>query len=172
MTHEERLAYFLDEVARGTVKEFLEAPAVDLRRGVLAAIVVNQLVEFIHEGRPDLRSHPAEKLSDFRKRLSEKYPSLSLLRDVAEATKHPRLNRRPISITGIEAIRSPDTRILTRSGDPILLRDGSPLHARPIVVVDTLDGPKHLREIVVTCFAELEKMIAGSDETVTASPSS
>ncbi len=160
MTNGERLDYFLAEVARGTVKEFLEAPEASMRRGVLAAIVVNQLVEFIHEGRPDF--HPDEKLSAFRERLAKDYPNLRLLRDVAEATKHPRLDREKPQpeIPGIEAIRSRHPQICGRDKDPITLRGGEPLLGRLTILVDTQSGPRPLTEIVVTCFTALEGLIA------------
>jgi hypothetical protein len=162
MTSEERLDYFLAEVARGTVREFLDAPVLDLRRGVLAAIVVNQLVEFIHDGRPDLRDHPTEKASAFRARLVGSYPDLSLLRDVADATKHPVLDRKkPVpGIPGIESVRTPDPQVFDRNGEPIFTRSGEPLFARAAVVVHAQDGRRHLIDIVMGCFAMLEEMIA------------
>lgn len=181
MSPEGRLNYFLTEVARGTVQEFMEAPA-DLRRGVLAAIVVNQLVEFIHEGRPDLlvlheriaphdkRHAKGEKLKAFRKRLADKdrCPDLPLLRDVADATKHPTLGRvdpKP-EIPGIEAVRPQHPTICGRDGEPTLDRSGDPSLGRLAVLVDAPSGQKLLAKVVQDCMNALEAMIA------TAPPSS
>lgn len=174
MTYEERLYYFLAAVARGTVKEFLDAlePSPEpetssehgarlLRLGVLAAIVVNQLVEFIHCGRPDLLDYPEEKAPDFRKRLAQDYCSdLALLRNVAEATKHPELKWTQ-RIPGIEAIRSGNPQICGRDGTSAISRDGEPVRERSLtVLIDTQSRERLLADIVNTCFAALEKLIA------------
>jgi hypothetical protein len=162
MTNEERLDYFLAEVARGTVKEFLEAPEASLRLGVLAAIVVNQLVEFIYEAQAG-SLHPKESMDNFRRRLAKDHcPDLPLLRKVAEATKHPRLDRERhgSEIFGIEAVRSQHPQICGRDGNPITSRGGEPLEGRLAVSVTTQSGARPLTAIVTDCFAALERLIA------------
>ena len=174
MTFEERLDYFLNKVARGTVQEFLDAlePSPEpeassepgarlLRLGVLAAIVVNQLVEFIHKERPDLLKAWNEGKDAFFERLAKECcPELPLLRDVADATKHPRLFRQD-QIPGIEAVRLGNPQICGRDKAPITSRDDEPLRGRPLtVLVDTQSGEKPLADIVRECWTKLEEMVA------------
>jgi hypothetical protein len=163
----ERLGYFLTEVARGTVDEFLDVHRSDLRRGILAAIVVNQLVDFIHKGRLDLRSHREEGKKEFRGRLARDCcGDLLLLQQVADATKHPVLwkpkqDDPPREISGIENVRSEHPALLTEDGGFLLAEDsGRILLEQPDVLVDTQGGQRLLADVVKVCMDKLVEMIA------------
>ena len=159
-------------MARGTVQEFLDADALRpsseaegrlVRLGVLAAIVVNQLVEFIYKARCDLRRPMNEPWGAFRERLAKECcRDLPLLEAVAVAAKHPHLvPRHQIHLSGIEAVRPGHPQVLGRDGDPVQGRDGDPVRERRLaVVVDTQNGEKELVDIMRECWPALEKLIA------------
>ncbi len=75
-----------------TINEFIETPY-SLRRGLLAAIVLNHVVDhiaqqgFLSEKRPKMD----ERIDYVRKRLLQQCPEFQLIHDVANVTKHAKL---------------------------------------------------------------------------------
>ena len=79
--------WFLAEIVQPTVDEFLRSPDPDrVRRAMLAALTVSSLAD--HIGVAQRSRSPRE----FRDELAEECPAFALVRDVADATKHVRLD--------------------------------------------------------------------------------
>ena len=75
-----------------TVAEFIQSPH-SLRRGLLAAIVLNHMADHIaQEGRPaTYRLAMNTRLDTVRDELLAMCPEFQLIQDVADATKHAKL---------------------------------------------------------------------------------
>lgn len=86
-------ANFFAWTVKPTVSEFLENPR-DIRRGRLAAIVLNHMADYLaldgyvgHE-----RSDMDSRVKAVREELTARCPDFSLIRDIADATKHAKLS--------------------------------------------------------------------------------
>ncbi|PPD49559.1 MAG: hypothetical protein CTY16_03560 [Methylobacter sp.] len=77
---------FFNSIVKPTIEEFMASP-LDIRRGLLSAIVLNQMTDYwaIEKGC---------NLKDCRKKLSENNPDYSFINDVADATKHAQLHNK------------------------------------------------------------------------------
>lgn len=86
-------ASFFVSTVKPTVVEFLENPQ-DIRRGRLAAIVLNHTADYLalegYEGNE--RSEMDRMLKAKRDDLTARCPDFSLIRDIADATKHAKLS--------------------------------------------------------------------------------
>ncbi|MEW5903364.1 MAG: hypothetical protein AB1722_03345 [Pseudomonadota bacterium] len=86
-------ANFFAFTVKPTVSEFLANPR-DIRRGRLAAIVLYHMADYLalegyagHE-----RKEMDERLNAVREKLTAQCPDFSLIRDIADATKHAKLS--------------------------------------------------------------------------------
>ncbi|WP_322628546.1 hypothetical protein [Halothiobacillus sp.] len=86
-------ADFFTWTVKPTVSEFLVNPR-DIRRGRLAAIVLNHMADYLalegyvgHE-----RSEMDRRVKAVREELTARCPDFSLIRDIADATKHAKLS--------------------------------------------------------------------------------
>ncbi len=151
--------WFFDEVVQPTLDDFfLHRDCV--RRGMLAALAVSSLADHIavaeseRSGLLSLHSPGAPlpkgqrkkvfaELGDFRGGLAGRCGDFALVRDVADATKHARLDRDDARIKDVSGVRRNVEVVVGRDGRPIVTRDGSPL-ATGGVVVALPDGSRHL----------------------------
>ena len=96
---------FFDNVVKPTVDEYLARPE-NVRRGRLAAIALNHVVDYWHED-----TH--ESLTVIRAALRDDTPipghpghsSSDVLRDVADARKHAKLNRADSRLTNADQVK-------------------------------------------------------------------
>lgn len=91
-------ADFFISIVKPTVNEFL-TKAQDIRCRRLAAIVFNHTVDYLALD----KKQPVERL---REKLIIDYPDFSLIRDVADATKHAKLSRKVRGIDSEKQIQS------------------------------------------------------------------
>jgi hypothetical protein len=86
-------ADFFTSTVKPTVSEFLTNVR-DIRRGRLAAIVLYHMADYIalegYTGQD--RKIMNDRLDTLRKELIAKYPDFSLIRDIADASKHAQLS--------------------------------------------------------------------------------
>jgi hypothetical protein len=150
--------WFLNTVVRPTVDDFLLHRDC-VRRGVLAALAISSLADHIavvvSERSGVLGLHPAgatlpkkegkkvrDEIAAFRGGLAQRCYDFALVRDVADATKHARLDRDDAQIRDVSGVQRHVEPITDRDGCPILLRDGStPMTGG--VVVALPDGSRH-----------------------------
>lgn len=80
---------FLELIVEPTVTEFIQSPY-DLRRGLLAAIVLTHMADHIaQEGKPaGERPVMDERVANWRTKILDICPNFCLVQDVANATKH------------------------------------------------------------------------------------
>ena len=150
--------WFLDEVVQPTVDDFLLHRDC-IRRGMLAALAVNSLADHIAVSRSErfglLRLHPRgaalpkkgrnevrEELAAARCDLADRCGDFALVRDVADATKHARLDRDDAQVSDLSGVRHQIEVLVDRGGRPIATRGGSPLAISGVVVV-LPDGSRH-----------------------------
>ena len=131
-----------------------------IRRGMLDALAVSSLADHIavaeSERSGSLSLHPSgallpkkenkkvrDKLAAFCGRCADLRGDFALVRDVADATKHARLDRDDAQIRDVSGVQRHVEPITGRDGCPILLRDGSTLMTGGVVVV-LPDGSRHL----------------------------
>ena len=97
---------FFKEVVQPTVDEYLRQPQ-DIRRGRLAAIVLEHMVDYWHVDTGESKSAIRAALRTDTPILNHSnYWSADLIRDVADASKHARLNRALRMLTCAEQINS------------------------------------------------------------------
>jgi hypothetical protein len=91
---------FLVSVVEPTVQEFLDDMG-DVRRGRLAAIVLNHMIDYwaVDE---KIASHRS-----LRERLQQECPLLSVIRDVADASKHAQVSKSDRLLFGEEQLSRP-----------------------------------------------------------------
>ncbi|SJM89925.1 conserved hypothetical protein [Crenothrix polyspora] len=77
---------FFNSIVKPTVEEFIASP-LNIRRGLLSAIVLNQMTDYwtIEKGC---------NLKNYRNQLSKNNPDYSFVNDVADATKHAQLTNK------------------------------------------------------------------------------
>ena len=151
--------WFHDEVVQPTLDDFFHHRDC-IRRGMLAALAVNSLADHIAVAGSErsglLSLHPPgvplpkgerpkarSELDAFRRGLARRCRDFALVRDVADATKHARLDRDDAQIKDVSGVQRLVEPIMSRDGCPILLRDGSPLETGGVVVA-LPDGSRHL----------------------------
>lgn len=100
----DRAEWFLAEIVRPTVNEFMAAQG-DLRRGLLSAIVLSHAADHVFHARPTLRRTFKDERA-YREALAARSEGFALIRDVADAAKHAKLSRRSSSIPGADAVVS------------------------------------------------------------------
>lgn len=98
---------FFDTHVVPAVKDWRAAPT-DLRLAMNAAVVLNQMADYFwhaYQSVDPVRVFQQAAVSDFRRELALRYPSFALLRDVAEAHKHVKLDRPARAITSAAQTR-------------------------------------------------------------------
>ena len=157
------VARFLQEVVEPTVQEFLQCPA-NLRRGMLAALVVSSLADHIAVAQGiTTRS----KLKTFRENLALKNRDFALVQDVADATKHKSLTRTcpPPAMRHIARIS-----LETRINPDIIGPDGHPHRDQGIALLsdtwvleagtpDNWKLPRRLDEIIASALQFLKQQM-------------
>jgi hypothetical protein len=119
--------WFYRVVMQPTVTEFLAHPD-DMRRGVLAALVVSHIAEHYFEARKPIQG--SANTQAFRQSLRDENGAYRLIADVADATKHVlrgRQNGRQMAFEDVEARRIDFSNL--RCGWPfagiqVMVRDG------------------------------------------------
>jgi hypothetical protein len=76
---------FFERMVKPTVVEFLEEPT-DIRRGLLAAILLNQMADY-------WAVEAQVKPNEVRRQLAAQCPEIFLIWDIADASKHARLTQ-------------------------------------------------------------------------------
>lgn len=84
-------AVYFKSIVEPTVNDFL-SDLKDVRKGCLAAIVLCHTADYVAEDRK-------QTVDEVRNDLTRQCPMFALIRDVADATKHTRLNRRSRQLT-------------------------------------------------------------------------
>jgi hypothetical protein len=150
--------WFLDEVVQPTLDDFLLHRDC-IRRGMLAALAVNSLADHIAVARSEqsglLSLHPRgatlpkkgrkgvrEELTAFRRDLADRCGDFALVRDVADATKHARLDRDDAQVRDVSGVQHHVEVLVDRAGRPIVTCGGGPLAISGVVVV-LPDGSRH-----------------------------
>ena len=107
---------FFEEVVKPTVDEYLARPE-DIRRGRLAAIVLNHMVDYwsVDTASGDTRKEREAALEDARAALRADtpipnhpgYSAADIIRDLADASKHAKLDRKspPPQLTHAEQVK-------------------------------------------------------------------
>lgn len=87
---------FFGLMVEPTVTEFTKSPY-DLRRGLLAALVLHHMVDYlaVENATSTDRKSLKDLLHSKRKHIIEKCPEFEFIRDVADATKHCKLSTDP-----------------------------------------------------------------------------
>jgi hypothetical protein len=151
--------WFLDEIVQPTLDDY-SLHRECIRRGMLAALAVSSLADHIavaeskRSGLLSLHSPGAPlpkgqrkkvfaELGDFRGGLAGRCGDFALVHDVADATKHARLDRDDARIKDVSGVQRHVEVVVGRDGRAIVMRDGSPL-ATGGVVVALPDGSRHL----------------------------
>lgn len=154
-------ANFFTWIVRPTVSEFLANPR-DIRRGRLAAIVLNHMVDYLalDEYVGSERGEMDSRVRIVREKLTAKCPDFSLIRDIADVTKHAKLSTPkkgpPRDLSASQQItRSPGI-----FGAPF----GEGVFAEAVIVFATLnDGTvKPLEPAVHSVMAALKEQLAGA----------
>jgi hypothetical protein len=118
-----KAAVFFNSIVRPTVNEFL-CDTGDLRRGFLAAIVLNHTADYWW-----LENKITYKdLSSLRVDLIQKCPEFSVIRDVADASKHGELFRASKQMSSSDQVKP----------EKVLRTDGISVFS-PTIVMFTLD---------------------------------
>lgn len=153
-------AEFFTWIVKPTVSEFLSNPQ-DIRRGRLAAIVLNHMADYLalngYEGHE--RSEMDRRVKAVREKLTARCPDFSLIRDIADATKHAKLSAPkkspPRDMSSSQQI--------TRSPGIFQAPFGESVFAEAVVVFATLnDGTvKVVEPAVHSVLAALEEELAG-----------
>jgi hypothetical protein len=139
-------AGFFAAVVGPTVLEFLCEPQ-DVRRGRLAAIVISHVADY-------LAMETNKPLNSVREELTKQCPAFSLIRDVADATKHAKLSRKASLSSSQQVTRSPGLSDL-----PF----GEGLFAEAVVVFAKLnDGTEmELRPAIESAMLTLQQRLSG-----------
>ncbi|MFZ3119548.1 MAG: hypothetical protein WA159_14670 [Variovorax sp.] len=153
-------AEFFDFIVKPTVSEFLANPR-DIRRGRLAAIVLYHMADYLaldgYVGQE--RKEMDERLNVVRERLVTQCPDFSLIRDIADATKHAKLST-PKKAPPREVSSS---RQLTRSPGIFHAPFGQGVFSEAVIVFAKLnDGTtKPLEPAIHSVMAALEEQVRG-----------
>lgn len=153
-------ADFFAGTVKPTVSEFLANPQ-DIRRGRLAAIVLNHMADYLalHGYVGHERNEMDRLVKEIRQRLTVRCPEFSLIRDIADATKHAKLSApkkgSPRDLSSSQQI--------TRSPGIFDAPFGEGVFAEAVIVFATLnDGTvKPLAPAVHCVMAALEEELAG-----------
>lgn len=155
-------AEFFAWIVKPTVSEFLANPQ-DIRRGRLAAIVLNHMADYLAlDGyRGHERSEMDSLLKAVRERLTGICPDFSLIRDIADATKHAKLS---VPKKGPPRDLSSSQQI-TRSPGMFEAPFSEGVFGETVMVFATLnDGTvKPLQPAINSVMAALEEQLAGID---------
>lgn len=140
-------ADFFTSTVEPTVSEFL-GDLKDVRRGRLAAIVLCHMADYLAAE----RNIP---ISAVRDDLTKQCPEFSLIRDIADATKHARLSRK----ASLSASRQ-----ITRSPSIFEAPFGEGLFGEAVVVFVTLDDGTviELEPIIHSVMAALRGQLSGA----------
>lgn len=152
-------ADFFAWTVKPTVSEFLVNPR-DIRRGRLAAIVLNHMADYLAlEGYiGNERCEMDSRVKAVREKLTARCPDFSLIRDIADATKHARLSTPkkgpPRNLSSSQQI--------TRSPGIFQAPFGEGVFAEAVIVFATLsDGTvKPLAPAIHSVMAALEEQLA------------
>lgn len=153
-------ADFFAWTVKPTVSEFLANPR-DIRRGRLAAIVLNHMADYLAlDGYVGYdRNEMDGRLKAVREMLIAKCPDFSLIRDIADATKHAKLSAPkkgpPREVSSSQQI--------TRSSGIFQAPFGEGVFAEAVIVFATLnDGTsKPLEPAIRSVMAALEEQGGG-----------
>jgi hypothetical protein len=147
-------AFFWHEVVVKNCNEFFSYPD-SFRHAMNAVFALDSLVIHIYA----FDSLANENESDFKKRLSEEVTDYGLVRDVADAHRHPSLNRTGVQVSSLDqlALQSLEYGV-ERFGEG---KFGSP----PQLVIQTESDVRGLSAVVLNCFKKLkEKFIDVKDK--------
>lgn len=138
---------FMDAVTVPTVKEFLEDLG-SIRRGMLAALTVSSLADHLFHARPGVRGVTAE-IGKLREDWAKRCSGFGLVRDVADAAKHAKLERKSAKLKDASGIQRTDMLLADGDGTLILFPigdepDAAPLIADVEVTISLPDGNRHL----------------------------
>lgn len=152
-------AEFFAWTVKPTVAEFLVNPR-DIRRGRLAAIVLNHMADYLaldgYQGHE--RSEMDSRVKAVREKLIAGCPDYSLIRDIADATKHAKLS---VPKKGTPRDISSSQQI-TKSPGIFQAPFGEGVFAEAVIVFATLnDGTvKPLEPAIHSVMAVLEEQLA------------
>lgn len=156
--------WFLAEIVRPTVEEF-DANWASVRHGMLAALVVSSLADHICVAQcpPDINDAALrDALGGFRKALRKDNIAFALVQDVADATKHKRIDRKGAHLKDVSGVRLEVVPVMTRGGDVIMTRAGQTLETHEQVEVVADDGRRWpLRDLILDALALLEEKLPG-----------
>lgn len=142
---------FMDDIVAPTIKEYMEDMG-SVRRGKLAAIVLTSLGDYFVHFRFRFcnvavqNAKRREKVSTHLDDWSARCRDFGLVRDIADATKHVRLNRETASLKDVTGIqRNP---MIYIKGNKMFRAsaEGEPLkvYGKYSIVVTLPDGTRHL----------------------------
>ena len=116
-------ADFFASIVEPTVSEFLDNLQ-DVRRGRIAAIVLCHMADYLAL---EMNKH----LNTVRDELTKQCPAFSLIRDIADATKHAKLSRKA---------RLSSSQQITRSSSIFEAPFGEGVFGEAVIVFATLDA--------------------------------
>lgn len=138
---------FMDDVVVPTVKEFLEELG-SVRRGMLAALTVSSLADYLFHARPGMRGG-AVKVGALRESWAKQCPGFGLVRDVADAAKHVQLDRSSAKLKDVSGVQRTDVILLDGDGAVLLFPIGDEPDPAPLIIDAEVtavlpDGSRHL----------------------------
>jgi hypothetical protein len=117
------------EMVQPLVAEFIADPD-SVRRGLSAAVFLNQLVDYLWHGRPGLRGS-AKSEAQFRDALAIQCPAFGVVRDVADAAKHVTLTRSTAQLRNLDSLQAHPSVFDPRVFDPNAFQVGDVVVAWP-----------------------------------------
>lgn len=141
---------FMDDIVIPTVKDYL-GELDNIRRGKLAAIAFASLGDYFVHFRPNLcgtavqSAKRREKVNTHLDEWSQQCRSFGLVRDIADATKHVRLNRATASLRDVAGVQK-NLMIYMKDGKMIRASaEGEPLkvYATYSIIALLPDGTQH-----------------------------
>lgn len=136
-------ADFFISTVKPTVDEFL-VDTYDIRRGRLAAIVLNHMADYWcwHLYNDGSDAH-MERVRDY---LTNECPEFSVIWDIAEASKHHQLNRRTVQLKSSEQITRPPGLFQAPFGDFLAPGEGGVFAEASNVIFKLDNGAVQLLE--------------------------
>jgi hypothetical protein len=126
---------FFERMDKPTVAEFLEGPT-DIRRGLLAAILLNQMADY-------WAVEAQVKPNEVPRQLAAQCPEIFLIWDIADASKHARITRGlPRTVTQPGQVMRPRGLFEAPFGMGVFAEAAT-------VFVKPHEGPEHELELVV-----------------------
>ncbi len=101
---------YFENIVKPTVDEYLSGTGrCDIRRAKLAAIVLEHMIDYydLEYSDKEITKSDKKRKEEIRIKIGQRCPSYSIVRSVADATKHRLLTRKDENIKDIEQVKCP-----------------------------------------------------------------